>query len=87
MHTTAPATAPTMDIDVDLVSQGDVVRIPGERRRYRVHSVRRFALIPTRRQAIPADDRARIELDLRPMSRGGSPRRQTFRPTDRILVA
>lgn len=74
-----------LDIDADLVSRGDVIRIPGERRRYRVASVRRYVLIPTRGQDIAADDRARLDLELYPVSRGGSSARRTFRPTDRVL--
>lgn len=78
--------ADPIDIDADLVSRGDIIRIPGERRRYRVRSIRPMVLIPRRGQDIPVDDRARIELALVPVSRGGSAHRITVRPTDRVLA-
>jgi hypothetical protein len=85
--TTAPATT-AIELDADLLSLGDVVRFPGERRRYRIGRIRRYALIPTRAQEadLPTDDRARIDLDLYPVSRGGSSDRRTVRPTDRVLT-
>lgn len=83
--TTRPA---PLELDVDLVELGDVIRVPGERRRYRVAGVRTIALIPTRAQEaeLDVDDRRRLELELRPVSRGGSSHRRTFRPSDRVLV-
>lgn len=75
-----------MELDADLLSHGDIIRVPGERRRYRITRIRRYTLIPTRTQDIPADDRARLDLDLAPVSRGGSTDRRTFRPTDRLLA-
>lgn len=75
-----------LELDADLVSRDDVIRLAGERRRYRVTGIRTTVLIPTRGQDIPADDRRRITLDLRPVSRGASARTVTLRPTDRLVV-
>lgn len=79
-------TTEPLDIDADLLSLGDTVRFPGERRRYRVGAIRRTVLIPRRGQHIADDDRARVTLDLYPISRGGSSSRRTIRPTDRVLT-